>query len=87
MKKLTVKVREFCGVRNQFTVETEDGLYFQSYQSVIVFKSNQGCIFMDKTYWDYSKTTSKYRNRFLDMDTKQIKQAIAVGSIRLIDLN
>ena len=40
-----------------------------------------------KTEWDYSVTTSKYRNQWLGMNTKQVKDAILNGSIALEDLN
>lgn len=52
-------------IANQFIIQTNRGTYFQSYQSIIAFKRNDGQVFLDKTYWNYSVTTSKYRNMFL----------------------
>ena len=51
-------------VANQFVIRTENTAYFQSYQSIIV-KVEGGKIYLDPVYWDYSRTTAKYRNMFL----------------------
>ena len=60
---------------------------FQSYTTMIAFKDWKGKVYLDKGAWDYSVTTSKYRNRFLGMDTKATKKAIASGEIELINMN
>jgi len=77
------------GIPNQFIIKTDDATYFQSYKSIIAKKTCDGTdkITLDKTYWDYSKTTAKYRNRFLGMTTQEIKKAIKSGQIELVDLN
>jgi hypothetical protein len=74
-------------VKNQFVVDCQDGRYFQSYTSVIVKVHHGGRIELDERFWDYSKTTSKYRNRFLGETTKQIKDKIKTGEYTLTDLN
>ena len=52
-------------VANQFRVETEKGVYFQSYNSVICFIPNgEGNIIVGKD-WNYSKTTLKYFKEFI----------------------
>ena len=61
-------------VPNQFVITTDDGEYFQSYDSIIAFRpkgrtgdeATDAKIVLDSKYWDYSKTTGKYRNQFLD---------------------
>lgn len=73
-------------VANQFEIIDNGKRYFQSYSSIICLVEN-GNITLDEYYWDYSKTTSKYRNRFLGMTTSEIKKAIADGSIKLANLN
>lgn len=76
-------------VANQFIIHTRKGNLFQSYASLIAFEGlykEERVILLDSYYWDYSKTTSKYRNMFLGMDTKEIKTKIADGSIKLVDL-
>jgi len=72
-------------VANQF--ELFDGLgnrFFQSYRSMIAKISNSG---KDKNYWDYSTTTGKYRNRFLNENIAQTRAKIKSGEYILVDLN
>ena len=72
---------------NQFKIYTSEGSYFQSYRTVIVFIDNNGKVFLDENSWDYSKTTSKYRNLFLNKNTQEIKQLINEGEYKLKNLN
>ena len=68
---MTAKVRQMKSVRsgkpvaNQFIIYTDEGNYFQSYDSVIAFKGDDNKITLDEYYWDYSRTTGVYRNQFL----------------------
>lgn len=91
MSKLNVKVSQFRGrngaVNNQFLIETIDGRYFQSYDSVIAFISTSGKVKIDKTYWDYSKTTGKYRNQFLGETKQETEAKIKSGKYELCNLN
>jgi len=73
-------------VKNQFIIQTKDGLYFQSYNSMIAAKIN-GKVYLDKVYWDYSVTTGKYRNIFLRECKKDTKRKIKSGEYKLADLN
>tara|TARA_R100000664_G_scaffold16320_1_gene25065 strand:- start:855 stop:1124 length:270 start_codon:yes stop_codon:yes gene_type:complete len=74
-------------VPNQFKIYTSEGSYFQSYRTVIVFIDNNGKVFLDEDSWDYSRTTSKYRNLFLNKNTQEIKQLINEGEYKLKNLN
>jgi len=74
-------------VPNQFIIKTDKGTFFQSYNSIIVFKSKNGKTYLDKHYWDYSKTTGKYRNMFLGEDKKETLKKIKTGEYILKDLN
>ena len=74
-------------VPNQFKIYTSEGSYFQSYRTVIAFIDNNGKVFLDEYYWDYSRTTSKYRNLFLNKNTQEIKQLINEGEYKLKNLN
>ena len=77
-------------IANQFIITGEKGLtqYFQSYKSIIAQKNmDTGKILLDSKYWNYSKTTSKYRNLFLGLTTKEIEQKIKSGEYILTDLN
>ena len=69
------------------TVQVE---IFQSYNSAIakkVFHHGDTVITLDATYWNYSVTTSKYRNQFLGESTKETQAKIDSGEYLLADLN
>ena len=81
-------------VPNQFIIYEDNGdITFQSYDSIIC-QIRGGALGYDKVVvfgsdWDYSTTTSKYRNKFLmDNDlsilatTKDIKEALERGHAR-----
>jgi hypothetical protein len=83
-------------VPNQFEIfgNDENGLptkTFQSYSSTIaVIRAGQAFskhVTLDKEKWNYSKTTSKYRNIFLNETTKETERKIASGEYELADLN
>lgn len=72
---------------NQFIITTETGaIYLQSYNSIIAKKEN-GNTYLDPYYWDYSKTTGKYRNIFLGETKKETEAKIKSGKYLLTDLN
>lgn len=73
-------------IPNQFRIYTDNGVLFQSYKTIIAKKQN-GKVYLDSNAWDYSRTTSKWRNIFLNTDTKTTKQRIASGEYILTDLN
>ncbi|NBQ16919.1 hypothetical protein EBU24_01240 [bacterium] len=73
-------------IANQFQVVTENAIYFQSYESIIV-KIENGTTYLDSHYWDYSKTTGKYRNQFLGEDKKETEKKIKQGIYILTNLN
>lgn len=76
-------------VANQFLIYTPEGVYFQSYRSVIAFKpfDTNKKILLDSTYWDYSTTTGKYRNEFLGEGIAETRAKIDNGTYELTDLN
>ena len=90
---MTAKVRQMTSVRsekpvaNQFVIYTDEGTYFQSYQSVIAFRANDGRITLDSYYWEYSPTTGKYRNQFLGEGIADTRAKIESGEYKLADLN
>lgn len=75
------------GIKNQFIISTKEGEYFQSYNSVIAFRKNDGSVILDETYWDYSLTTSKYRNLFLGEIKKDTIRKLDKGIYKLGNLN
>ena len=79
-------------VANQYVIEAHNQKYnyevFQSYDSSIVLKNLvTGTIFLDEKYWNYSVTTSKYRNQFLNESTQETQDKINNGDYTLVDLN
>jgi len=83
-------------VPNQFIVEDITPLgnkhktIFQSYDSVIAEIRHglvNDTVYLDHKYWNYSATTSKYRNIFLNEDTVTTKKKIASGEYILTNLN
>ena len=73
-------------VANQYIIEGID-TYFQSYDSIIA-KDNGLNMYLDRKYWDYSRTTLKYLNQFLGTSSeKEIQERIKSGEYILTDLN
>ncbi len=66
-----------------------DEVYFQSYSSMIVKKvyGLNPKTYLDVNKWDYSKTTGKYRNKFLGESKKETEAKIKSGEYELVDLN
>ena len=74
-------------VPNQFIIYTNDGIYFQSYNSIIC-KRTENKVFLDSYYWDYSSTTAKYRRDFLNGEgVEATRKKIKSGEYILTDLN
>ena len=74
-------------IPNQFIIETNEGLWFQSYRTVIAFKPLSGPVCLDERAWDCSRTTSKYRSLFLNEPTAETKKKIKEGIYQLVNLN
>ena len=74
-------------VANQFIIYTSEGKYFQSYDSIIAFKDNEGNVTLDDYTWDYSRTTGKYRNEFLGEYIADTRGKIESGKYKLANLN
>jgi len=74
-------------VPNQFIITDNNGdEYFQSYKSIIA-KRSKGKIYLDDYYWDYSATTGKYRNQFLNEKVTDTRKKITSGEYILTNLN
>ena len=86
-------------IPNQFIIEQEGRGFlgnfisrkiFQSYDSVIAVKTtweDKTVIELDEYYWDYSKTTNKYRSIFLRETTAETMAKIKSGEYILTNLN
>lgn len=93
MKVENIKSNKGNKIANQFIITDDNGnVFFQSYSSVIVKIPMFGTtatqtIELDKKYWNYSNTTGKYRNIFLNETIKDTRAKIKSGEYILTDLN
>ena len=81
---MKLKVEKFSlsngkSVPNQFIITTGNGRMFQSYNSNIAFIPNDGRQIILGGDWNYSATTSKYRNQFLGESTKETQAKLKSG--------
>ena len=75
-------------VANQFIIDGDEYTYFQSYETMIAkIHKDTGFVTLDSAYWDYSRTTGKYRNQFLDENIDETRKKIASGTYLLANLN
>jgi hypothetical protein len=87
-------------IANQFIITEDENemsgnaiQYFQSYNTIIAKRDKfragiaKRAITLDFAKWDYSKTTSKYRNQFLGETTKETAAKIKSGEYTLANLN
>jgi hypothetical protein len=76
-------------VPNQFIiVDDDENILFQSYNTIIAkIDGKNGEIYLDVNYWDYSKTTGKYRNLFLNESKAETERKIKNGEYKLVNLN
>ena len=90
MKVSQIKNDNGRPVPNQFILYTPEATYFQSYDSIIVkttFEDGERVVYLDSTYWKYSKTTSRWRNAFLGESSKEIEAKVKSGEYKLVNLN
>ena len=81
-------------VPNQTILSDMTGKTFVSYGSKIVYQSKDRAsdglpleIIVDENYWDYSRTTGKYRNEFMNMGVQDVRDHIKEGRIQVGHLN
>lgn len=77
-------------VANQFIIVDGRFEYLQSYNKIIAKRdiwNTKVPIQLDKHFWDFSKTTGKYRNQFLGETKAETQKKIDSGEYVLTDLN
>jgi len=90
---LNVKVENMTSpngnkIPNQFIIWVGKKVYFQSYEKIIAVEDlKTGKVTLDKHYWNYSRTTGKYRNQFLGESIQETREKIESGEYKLADLN
>jgi len=77
--------------KDQF-IENHPGFtLFKSYGTTIVKTTfdddGKRVIYLDRYYYNYSRTTINYRNQFLGVTSKQLEARIQDGTYLLTDLN
>ena len=88
MSLLDIKIEELDSKGNQLILRNYNTreILFKSYGYNIVYIKD-GKVYIDKEYWDYSKTIGKYRNIFLKEDKKITQQKINRKEYKLKNLN
>lgn len=75
-------------IPNQFIITDGNVCYFQSYNSIIVkVDITTKKTVLDERYWDYSRTTGKYRNIFLNETKAETQKKIESGDYQLANIN
>ena len=91
MKVKNMKSDKGNSVPNQFIIYSDEGVFFQSYNSIICKRTYNpegfNKVFLDSYYWDYSTTTAKYRREFLNEGIEATRKKIDSGEYILTDLN
>ena len=76
-------MRIYQMANNQFEIRTKQGIFFQSYDSIIALKKNNGKIVLGQD-WRYSRTTMKYLIQFLNRDSiREVDKMVASGEIKI----
>ena len=88
MAKVEIEEMEriYMGGGAHFIIKVGKKQYFQSFHTLIAVV-NDGRITLNRYWWNCTKTTAAYRNRFLGLTTKQTKELIADGTIKLRSLD
>lgn len=82
-----ISKRSGRAVANQYKIYIDGGVLFQSYNVIIAAKMDDGGVYLDANYWDYSRTTGKYRNQFLNEYIEYTREQIKNGTYKLTNLN
>ena len=72
---------------NQIIIHNSQGRHFRSYDTTIAFINLDGAVYLDKKYWNYSSTTTRYLSIFLGEDGKTTRKKIKSGEYKLKELN
>ena len=87
MKVVNMRSSKGNKVANQFIMYDEGKEWFQSYSTIIAIIDEDGKVTLDEDDWDYSVTTSRYRNIFLNECKQDTIAKIESGEYTLAKLN
>lgn len=68
-------------VANQFVINTNKGVFFQSYLTLVARVDKKGQVWLSSA-WDYSRTTTRYLYQFLkeygyyDLSASKVRQLL-----------
>lgn len=69
---------EFFRIDNKNMYVSSCGCFMKSYDKIIVVKKG-GKIYLNADYYDYSLTTARHRNYFLDVNSKEFEKNVEDG--------
>jgi hypothetical protein len=73
---------------NQYIIsDNSKSVYFQSYDTIIALVDRYGRVTLDRCRWNFSHTTSHYRNQFLQENLSQTESKLKSGEYTLANLN
>ena len=85
MRAINLTSNKGNNIVNQIELFSDDGSrHFFSYGSHIC-KIEKGVIYINKPFYKFSRTTSKYLSIFLGKSSKEIEECIKKGDIKLIN--
>ncbi|MBR2999726.1 MAG: hypothetical protein IKF39_01905 [Oscillospiraceae bacterium] len=77
-------------VANQYIITDGERVAFQSYESMIAEIDYSGAVITIGEDWNYSNTTTKYRNAFFDEmyiyemnSTEKVRKALKAGAVSI----
>ena len=89
-----IKVRRMGEFQFEITQVAENNTYYEWFQSYNVLIGKKKYVsgvltdtYLDTIYWNYSKTTGKYRNNFLNEYIDETRSKIKSGEYKLKNLN
>jgi len=71
---------------NHYIIEVNGAIYFQSYKAIVAKKLN-GKVYLDPNFWHYSRTTDKFRCRFLGEGIRETRKKLASGEYQFKKMN
>jgi hypothetical protein len=91
---MMMEIRNLVGndgdIPNQYLINDGNDIYYKSYDTIIIkitYINDKKTVYLSREYWNFSKTTNKYRNLFLGKTTKEIQELIKSGEYILTELN
>ena len=84
MKDGNIKFKKLTG--KSYEVTTSYGKFLVSYETPVVRVTEDGCVTLNKAYWDYSRTTALHVASYLGIAKKEILSRIGDGEYITGDL-